>query len=33
MLRVGIEEPTDHSLILRIVLTRFILEEINAPFA
>lgn len=33
MLRIGIKKPTDHPLILGVVLTRFILEEINAPFA
>ena len=33
MLRVGIEKPPDHSLILGIVLQRLTLEEINAAFA
>jgi len=33
MLRVGIEQPSDHALILRIVLLRFALEEFDAALA
>jgi len=31
--RVGVKQPTDHPLILRIVLPRFVLEERNATLA
>jgi hypothetical protein len=31
--RVGIEEPPYHSLISRVVLSRLVLEEVNAPLA
>ena len=30
MLRIGIEEPTDHALILRTMLFSFALEELDA---
>jgi len=33
VLRVGIEKPPDHSLILSVVLERLPLEEVNAAFA
>src|SRR6185503_8544310 len=33
MLRVSIEEAADHPLILRVVLARFVLEELHAALA
>ena len=33
MLRVSVQEPPDHALILRVVPSRFGLEEIHAAFA
>ena len=33
MLRVSVQEPPDHALILRVVPARFGLEEIHAAFA
>jgi hypothetical protein len=33
MLRVGVQEPPDHALILRVVPARFGLEEIHTAFA
>ena len=32
MLRVGVEQPSDHALVLRIVFTRFVFEEFDAAF-
>ena len=33
MFRVGVKEPPNHSLILRVVLPRLPLEEVNAALA
>ena len=33
MLRVSVQEPPDHALILRVVPARFGLEEVHAAFA
>jgi len=33
MLRVGVEQPSDHALVLRIVFTRLVLEELDAALA
>lgn len=30
VLRIGVEQPADHALILRIVFPRLVLEELNA---
>lgn len=32
-LRIGIEQPPDHTLVLRVMFPRFILEELDALFA
>jgi hypothetical protein len=33
MLRIGIQPPPDHALILRVVLLRLALEELHAALA
>jgi hypothetical protein len=33
MLRIGVEEASDHPLILCVVLPRFAFEEVNTAFA
>ena len=33
MLCVGVEKPSDHSLILSVVFQRLALEEVDAPLA
>ena len=33
MLSIGIEQPTDHSLVLSVMFPRFALEEIDASLA
>jgi hypothetical protein len=33
MHRIRIEKPTNHALVLRVVLARLALEELNAAFA
>ena len=33
VLSIGVKQPTDHPLVLRVVLSRLILKELNAAFA